>query len=366
MKFKIRYADQIVGILSIAAIVALVVVIFLLGSTQRWFAKDYGFTTTLESATGISIGMPLQYKGFTIGKITKISLNDRNLVDVAFSIYDTYYNRVHKGSLVELIINPIGLGNSFLLHPGNGEGLIPDGALIPRADSPEGLALVEAGLVTIPKRDDTITNLIAQVNPLLTNINDTLTQLNGAFKGTGKGPLADTMNGISSSVAQVNEALRGTGTGPLAKTLNGAALTMGNVTGITDEVALSMGDILANVESVSAKVEAITANLEQLSSKLTDPTGLVPKLVDPDGKIFASLQSSLDSVAGTLDNVEESSSILKSQVPQVARLIEDLRIALEKGQDVLEALRNNPILKNGVPERVESDSSGTNSRNIEF
>ena len=83
-----------------------------------------------------------------------------------------------------------------------------------------------------------------------------------------------------------------------------------------------------------------------------------------NGVIFD--KSSLNAVAGTLNNVEDASSILKSQVPQIARLIEDLRVALVKGQDVLEALRNNPILKNGVPERVESDSSGTNSRNIEF
>ena len=94
--------------------------------------------------------------------------------------------------------------------------------------------------------------------------------------------------------------------------------------------------------------------------------GLVPRLIDPDGTMFASLGASLKEVEGTLGNVEDSSSILKSQVPQIARLIEDLRIALVKGQDVLEALRNNPILKNGVPERVQTDTSGTNSRNIEF
>ena len=363
MKFKIRYADQIVGILAILAILILVVVIFLLGSKQRWFAKDYKYHSTFESATGMSVGMALQYKGFTIGKIRTIGLDDENLVEVSFTIFDTYYNRVKEGSVIELIINPIGLGNSFLFHPGNGTALIPDGSFIPRADSPEGLALIESGQVTIPKRDDTITNVIAQVNPLLTNINETLTQLNGAIKGTGKGPLADTMRNLSSTMSNVSEltsnvngAIDGTGRGPLAKSLN-------NVSDITTEVN---DKLLGEINDEIASVQAITKNFEELSSKLKDPNGLVPKLIDPDGTMFRSIEASLKSVEGTLNNVEDSSSILKGQVPQIAKLIEDLQLALVKGQDVLEALRNNPLLKNGVQDKVKDDSSGTNSRNIEF
>ena len=75
MKFKIRYADQIVGILAITAILALVLTIFMLGSRQRWFARNYNFQTTFETASGLSVGMPIQYKGFTIGKIKSIFLN---------------------------------------------------------------------------------------------------------------------------------------------------------------------------------------------------------------------------------------------------------------------------------------------------
>jgi len=340
MKFKIRYADQIVGGLSILAILALVLVIFMLGNKQRWFAKDYNFRTTFDSATGINVGMQLQYKGFTIGKIKSLQLDKHDLVDVVFCVYDTYYDRVKEGSLIALIVSPIGLGNQFLFYPGNGETLIPEGATIPRADSPEGLALIEEGLVTIPKRDDTISNIIAQVNPILTNLNDTLSELNGAFKGSGKGPLAETMRG--------------------------AASTMTNVSGITGEVYGSMDKILADLADVTTSVKGITSNLEELSAAVKDPKGLVPELIDPDGKIFGSIENSLKSVEGTLDNVEDSSSILKSQVPQLGRMIEDLRLTLTKAQDVLEGLRNNPLLKNGIPERVQADSSGTSSRNIDF
>jgi phospholipid/cholesterol/gamma-HCH transport system substrate-binding protein len=334
MKFKIKYADQIVGACVIMAFVFLIAVIFMLGSKQRWFAKDYEFRTSFDTATGISVGMPLLYKGFTIGKIKSLSLNVKNEVDVEFSVYDTYYDRAKEGSLVELIVSPIGLGNQFLFHPGSGAKLIPGKSFIPRADTPEGRALIDAGLVTIPKRDDTVSNLIAQVNPLLTNLNGTLEEVNGALRGTGKGPLSKTLN---------------------------------NVSGITGTLDADLPGILADIKNVTDNVNAIATNLKALSASLNEnPNGPIPALIDPDGSMFKNLESTFSSLAGTLDNIEGSSALLKSEMPQIGRLIEDLRVAIVNAQDVLESLKNNPLLKNGVPQRVQTDSSGTNSRNIDF
>ncbi len=326
MKFRIRYADQIVGVLAIVAILALVFTIFMLGSRQRWFARNYHFATTFESAGGLSVGMPIQYKGFTLGKIESITLNDADRVDVGFYVYDTYYDRVREGSVIELIVNPIGLGNQFLLHPGTGETVLAEGSHVPRLDSPEGQACVATGRVVIPPRDDAISNMIAQMNPFLTTLNETLSIVNGAMGGSGSGPLAD---------------------------------TMANAAGITTKLDGSMEAILADVSS-------ITANLEKLSEALSDPTGLVPTLVDPDGSLFQSIENSLLAVEGTLGNVEESSELLKLQYPQIARVIEDIRIAIVQGQDVLEGLRNNPLIRGGIPERGKLDPSAANSQTIEF
>lgn len=323
MKFKIRYADKIVGVLAILAIVFLAFAIFMLGREQRWFAHDYAYVSTFDSASGIGVGMPIQYKGFTIGKIKRIELNDEDRVTVRFFVYDTYHSRVREGAVVELFVNPIGLGNQFFLHPGNGEGVIPEGSEIPSIASAEGRARVATGLVTVPRRDDTISNVIAQVSPLLTRLNETLERFNGAMSGEGSGPLAETL-------------------------ANAASIS---------------GDLEANLDGILSDVKGITASLEKAAS---NPNGAIPGLFDPDGSMVESIEASLRAVEGTLTNVEASSSILKSQAPQVARLVEDLRLALEKGQDVLEALKNNPLLRGGIPERSRVDTSGTNSRNIEF
>ena len=118
MKFKIRHADKIVGFFSITAIGVLIVLIFLIGSNQNWFEKKYHFRTQFDTASNISPEMALQYKGFTIGKVNKVELKN-NQVWAEWYILDKYINYAKYGSLVELVVSPIGLGTQFVFHPGN-------------------------------------------------------------------------------------------------------------------------------------------------------------------------------------------------------------------------------------------------------
>ena len=90
MKFRIRFADQVVGIFVLAAIVAVAIVLILIGVNQRWFARNYSFTSEFSSGAGLSVGMPVSLKGFDIGKISSMRLNEQSEVDVRFYIEDTY------------------------------------------------------------------------------------------------------------------------------------------------------------------------------------------------------------------------------------------------------------------------------------
>lgn len=330
MKFKIRYADQIVGFLTLVAIIAIIGCVFLIGSKQRWFAKDYHFTTEFASASGITSGMAIQYKGFTIGKIKSINLNDKDLVDVGFDIYDTYYEWVREGSVVELNVSPIGLGNQFLFYPGRGETLIPEDSFIPQVNSPEGRKNIEAHLVMIPPKDDTISNLVAQANTLITSINSVLRNVDNALAGRGDAPLTNTLRSVES--------------------------TTSNISGITQTLNNDLSVVTKNIQSITSA----------LSAAANSPDGAIPALVDPNGAIFPGLGETIAHTSATIENLEKATDALPSQFPQISGLISELQITLQSAQDVMESLKNNPLLKNGVPERVNTESNGTNPRDIEF
>jgi len=76
-------------------------------------------------------------------------------------------------------------------------------------------------------------------------------------------------------------------------------------------------------------------------------------LLEQDGKIAVKLVSSLESVSGILRTLD------KTAFPQVLDTI-------QKVDDTITAVNNNPLLKRGVPERKETPAGGSRSRDTEF
>jgi phospholipid/cholesterol/gamma-HCH transport system substrate-binding protein len=337
MKFSIRFADQIVGGLIIGALGVVVFVVFMLGSSQRWFSQDYRFKTYFNSAAGLSQNMPVQYKGFTIGHVKSFDLSEDDMVEVQFTIFDTYIDRVKEGSLVEVLVSPIGMGNQFMFYAGLGTRLVKEGETIPTVNSSEGKRLLATGLAVRPDRDDSINVIMNRAGTLLATLNDTLLEVQNAFVGTDQSELGRIIMDVR-------------------KTTSG-------LPGIMDTVP---AEVENTMNRLMAQIEPVLKNLNALSAKLVDPDGAVMAVLDSEGAVYADLVASLDAISGTLRNLEKTSEFIPTQLPQVAAVLADLHAALQTAEDVLVALTNNPLLKQGVPEHKETRAGGTRPRDLEF
>jgi phospholipid/cholesterol/gamma-HCH transport system substrate-binding protein len=316
MRFSIRYADKIVGTLIILAIVILVAVLFMLGINQRWFTSDYEYKTYFSSASGLSTNMAVQYKGFTIGNVKKFRLSEDDSVEVVFSIFEEYVDKIKVGSVVEIQVSPIGLGSSFIFYPGRGEELLPEGSIIPEANSPEGVFLKDLGLVDRPESTgDSIINIVNQVRSILDTVDIALSGSYGAEE-------------------------------------------------------ITLWQILRNIEvlteSLAVQVSPIMANLEIVTGQLSEPSGTVMSFLDSEGPIYSEVINSLNSLSSVIENLNSISEFIPSQLPQVAVGINDLTVALRSAQDLLTAVSNNPLLRSGIPQRTETGPGGAGNRNLEF
>jgi phospholipid/cholesterol/gamma-HCH transport system substrate-binding protein len=340
MKFRIRFADQVVGFFIIIALGILVFAIFMLGSRQRWFAKDQTYRTHFDSASGLSTNMAVQYKGFTIGNVKSFDLTSDDKVEVRFTIYDTYLDRVRTCSLVELRVNPIGIGGSqFIFHPGL-KGQPMEGDFIPTVNSDEGKEYIANGQIIIPNQDDSITVIITRVNTLLQNINGMVTQL--------------------------RDGLRGTDTSPLGRSLTGVENTIRDISSLVGGANQSMDPILGDVKQITEGIQSVIADLKIVTGELSNPDSLVLTVLDTEGAVYTNIEKSLESVSGTLKSAETLAAAFPTQIPQITALISDLRDTLETAEDVIMALRNNPLLKNGVPDKGQSGTGGTSPRDVSF
>jgi phospholipid/cholesterol/gamma-HCH transport system substrate-binding protein len=348
VKFRIRFADKIVGLLIIVALGFLVFTVFMIGKRHRWFAKDQTYLSHFDSASGLSANMPVQYRGFTIGNVKSFDLTEDDKVEVSFTIYDTYLDRVREGSLVEVRSNPIGIGGGqFLFHP----GLLPtplEGDFIPNAHSDEGREYLEQGLVIISGQDDSITVIISRVNTLLQNINSVVLQLRDAFRGT------DTKTTLGRAVSEMEETIRG------------ASSLVGNVDAGLRPSLENAEQITEHIARITVQAESAIADLRTLTAELANPDGAALKILDANGPVYTNLEKSLNSISGTLESLELTAGALPAQMSQVEALILNLRAALESAEDVIIALKNNPLLKNGIPDRGRGGTGGTSPRDIAF
>jgi len=316
MKFSIRFADQIVGLLVILALAILVFVIFMLGKNQRWFVNDSHYKTYFTSASGISPNMAVQHKGFTIGHVKTLSLSDDDRVEIIFSIFEEYTHRVTEGSVVEVQESPIGLGSSFVFYPGRGTDIIPDGSVIPEVNSPEAKPYMARGLTDITKTSDSIGNIVNQVNSILATVNRALTGANG-----------------EPALGQI----------------------VNNVEGVTASLNTLAGDL-------SEQLKPLLSNLETVSEKLSNPSGAVMGILDGKGPLFEGVTS----LAGIIENLNRTSEFIPTQLPQIASAINELNIVLRQVQDVLTSIANNPLLKGGIPENTETGPAGASPRDQKF
>ena len=340
MNFKIRYADKIVGFFVVLSLVSLMFIIVMLGRSQRWFAKDSSFYTILPSAGGLSKNMAVQYRGFTIGNIKTFYLNEDDDVEVVFTIHEEYKDRVKQGSMVEMMISPVGLGNQFLFHTGRGE-VLADGALVPAVGSAQAEELIRQGLAVEPQHDDSISLLMNRASSILDDINKLITQVNDAF-----GPGTD--------ATQIGKMA-----GSIQKTLAGAEA-------LPDTVDRTATAAMKTIEELQTQLRPILADINGITAKLNDPSGALSSVLDTDKDVYITLVQSLKSVSAILDNLDKTTAFIPGQLPQLAGLITDLRVTMKTAEDVLVALTNNPLLRKGVPQKPESQSGGTSPRNIQF
>ena len=333
MKFKIRFADQIVGFFVIMSLLSVTVVIVMLGRSQRWFGKDSSFYTVLPSAGGLSKNMAVQYRGFTIGNIKSFYLTENDDVEVIFSINEEYKDRVKQGSVVEMMISPVGLGNQFLFHTGKGE-VLADGAFVPAAGSAQARELIRQGLAIEPQHDDSISLL---------------------------------MNRMSSILAQIDEAFGpGTDATEIGKVVRSIQKILSGAEDLPDTVDRTVATVIKTIEDLQAELNPILANINALTSELNDPDGMLYTVLDTDKDVYTNLVSSLKSVSSILENLDKTTAFIPGQLPQLAGLITDLRVTMKSAEDVLIALTNNPLLRKGIPDRPESQSGGTSPRDIRF
>jgi phospholipid/cholesterol/gamma-HCH transport system substrate-binding protein len=339
MKFKIQFASEIVGIFVLIAVIALATILIMMGINQRWFARNYYYTSRFSSGKGLERGMSINFKGFEIGKITDIYLTDENDVEIQFYIQDKYQPKVFENSVLQHTSSALGFGGDLIFHQGAQQtNPLEEFSYIPSLDLPEGRYLVTRGLVKVARDEDAITRVIDDVEPILENVNQLLLSMNTTLTALNDPGAGD------SALGEV----------------------MKNLVRTTTDLSAFLHQARPSINAIIANLDGMTKDPQGLVTKLLDPKGSLATLLDDNNRLFNQIEGILQDAAYSMGEARNFSTIFTTARPQILELLEEGRQAIRLSQDVLEGLRNNPLLSGGISPRLEAPTTQQGYRDEVF
>ncbi|HQT90914.1 MAG TPA: MlaD family protein [Candidatus Kryptobacter bacterium] len=276
---KLKRNEFMIGLsISIAAAIVIFTILWL--GKSNFFMKGVPINLMVQDANGITSGDEVFYRGLKVGNITDASIT-KNAVLLKLKIEDV--DNIPVDSRFEIGDFSLISGKAIEITPGTSSiYLAPNDTVRGSAaygmnQAVAGLQALEAQVSTVLSNVDTLTGhgTRRQLDLVLTNLNETITQLN----------------------AQVN--------GNLKQTLT-------NVNQITsdnkDNIALLTHSLSDNSKQLSAFLKTSSKSAEQLDSLLTylnEGKGSVGSVVKSDS-LYKSLNSTISSIDSLVDDIKSN------------------------------------------------------------
>lgn len=212
-----------VGLLFIFALVMMGAFAYYLGILNPW-SNSYTLNVMYNYAGGIEEGSPVRVMGIKVGKVSKIEFDpsfkmesgEEAKLRIRIVVDKKAWTSIRKDS--KYFINLAGvIGEKFLeISPGtSSEAELSNNAIVRGEDPPRIDQLISqsyglAGKIIqiVEKNEGTATNMIQQVDKLITNINKTLVLLDKTTKNPEVSRLVDNAIKISDDMAYLTHGLR--------------------------------------------------------------------------------------------------------------------------------------------------------------
>ncbi|NTW48578.1 MAG: MCE family protein [Chlorobiales bacterium] len=349
MKFKFKYTDKIVGAFVLTALSVIAVIAIIIAVNNKFFENKYIFKTQFSDAVGLTATTPIYFKGYEIGKIGKFSLNDRNLIDVEFVIYEEYRNRVRTTSVLSKSRSVMsGTTMIDLLQADNLGEVLPENELVPALDTPEGIKRAREQNIKIT--GDVLASMMANLDNILYKLNKDHNPDDGAIFRTLVN-LADASEDLNSVMKNLDNTIVKLG-GDKDKN-NGAILkTMTNIVDLTEQLKVTAEQLNKTLVTADTVLKAYR-----------NPDGLAARMLDPSGEnIIKPLGSTLTKLGATLAELNTLLSYLNTQTPEVTTLVGQTKQTLKHTQKAMEGMSNNPFLRGGVTPEYDPDPVGDKLR----
>jgi len=305
------HLERKVGIFVILGLAATVSAVVLLGVRQGFFTPRAAVSFRVASAEDLGEGAEVLTRGFRIGKVSRLRLDDAGKVEVQLAVDKNALKWIKRDSTARLSKSLLVGGAKVVITSGTpGAEVIGEG----------GELVFEPG-VDLSERAQ---QAMEELKPVLRQLTTTLGNL-----GDPKGDFMTTLANLNRLTANLDETQRGIGAA-----FDGAGASISKLAADLDAAAVSLSrDVLPAVTAVVAKADQTAAGAERTaraaeSLVATDIKQLVTSLHE---ELLPQVQAVLRSADGAVQGAGEATAILRQELPPI---LEKLKTSLDTIQAI--------------------------------
>jgi phospholipid/cholesterol/gamma-HCH transport system substrate-binding protein len=326
-----------IGLLTLAALVALAAAVFLIGDRDKVFTFKNHYIVHFDQVGGLAEGSPVQLNGVNVGSVEAVVLPERieeEELTVRLSVDRHYAARIREDSYAR--IKTLGLLGDKYIEVTSGSAaasLIPDGGEIEAAPATDVDKLIASG-------GDVVENVVA--------ISGSLRRILADMEA-GKGILGElttdseagrrakeSMLSILESVQKIIDKVE-SGQGTLAALIN------------KDDLAVHAHQTLERIEELLADIDEGDGALPALlhDSETRDRMKRTVEHLETASGDLSEFATRLKSSDGLLDKLLSDKEYSKQVASDLERLMHNLKVIsdrLEQGQGTLGQIINDPTV----------------------
>jgi phospholipid/cholesterol/gamma-HCH transport system substrate-binding protein len=342
---ELRWSQLKVGMLTLGALAALTVIIFILaGSTGGLFTRKLNLLAYFGDANGLKVGAPVTLDGVTIGNVIGIRLipdHEPDAVEVISRVGSKYLPALHTDSTVAIIQAGV-LGDAFVnISSKNAHGPRPENNAILRVLNRPGIPDV---INSSEESIQSINGVIKKLDTLMDNLNHghgtAAMFLNDPALAKKIMGTIDQLQTVTASIAS--------GKGTIGKLVtddefyNRANSTIGKLNDIAtrlDNGEGTAGKFLKD-EALYKNLNAAINNTNELLAGINSGKGSLGKLAK-DPALANKLEETLTHLNTLLKGINEGKGTL-GQIAQNPVLYDNLSKTLNDTGQLITAIRKDP------------------------
>ena len=278
-----------VGAFTLAGLVAIGTVIFLIGEEKKLFQKKAEYKTVFVDVQGLRRGSPVRMGGVDIGAVSKLGyaekVDDKN-IHVTLSLVKDEARRIREDSVVTI----------------EGKGLLGDKMLVVSVGTPSKPPIPEGGTIPSKQPEDfaavlsNIATISGHAEKIVVNLEETTRSLSEESFHKDLKSTASSLSGILESVDK--------GEGYVGRMVK------------SPEEADRISRLVSSLEAVSRRLEQTTDNANAVLGRVKTGPGFAHEVIygEDGSKALAQFGNAADELRVTLKGIRDGNGLARSVI----------------------------------------------------